>query len=495
MQLSSGRARRRPAPLRLAALGFALVLAGGFSADADGPPITGGHLVPPPPASGEPGALSHVHCEDGFAGPYPCRNIDLLAFMPRSALGAGPTENLNDIWGWTDPVTGHEYALVGRESGTSFVDVSDPEHPLYVGNLPTRTFSSAWRDIKTYHDHAFVVADRSPDHGMQVFDLNQLRGVTSPPVTFRPTAEYHGPGLGASFGGFLGSSHNLAIDEETGFAYAVGSNTCAAGLHMIDVRNPARPRFAGCFSADGYTHDAQCVVYRGPDSRFSGRELCFAANEDTLTIVDVQDKRRPAMLARAGYAGFGYTHQGWLTEDQRYFLLDDEFDELNDHHGTRTYIWDVRDVRQPLLIGTYTSPSPSTDHNLYVRGNLVYEANYRSGLRILDLAAVAEGRLTELAYFDVEPASDEAGFAGSWSSYPYFRSGVVVVSGIGTGLFVLAPFGHGEGHPAQTGGDPAGDPAPAPAPSADPGAPPPAPPAADPGGPAGHPGRRPDGGG
>ena len=238
-------------------------------------------------------------------------------------------------------MTGHEYALVGRESGTSFVDVSDPEHPLYVGNLPTRTFSSAWRDIKTYHDHAFVVADRSPDHGMQVFDLNQLRGVTSPPVTFRPTAEYHGPGFGGSFGGFLGSAHNLAIDEETGFAYVVGSNTCAAGLHMIDIRNPARPRFAGCFSADGYTHDAQCVVYRGPDGRFSGRELCFAANEDTLTIVDVQDKRRPAMLARAGYAGFGYTHQGWLTEDQRYFLLDDEFDELNDHHGTRTYIWDV----------------------------------------------------------------------------------------------------------------------------------------------------------
>lgn len=483
MSRSPGRSVRRLASTLLA-VGAALVVTSAVGAAGGGAALTGGHESPPAPPVGEPAALSHVHCENGFAGPYPCREIDLLAFMPRSALGAGPSENLNDIWGWTDPATGREYALVGRESGTSFVDVSDPEHPVYVGNLPTVAFSSAWRDIKTYRNHAFIVADGSPGHGMQVFDLNRLRGVASPPAVFTADANYHGPGFGASFGEALGSAHNLAIDEETGFAYVVGSDTCSAGLHMVDVRNPVRPRFAGCFGDDGYTHDVQCVAYRGPDARFAGREICFASNEDTLTIVDVGDKRRPAMLARAGYAGVGYTHQGWLTDDQRYFLLDDEFDELRTGHGTRTYIWDLADLRQPRLIGAYTSTSPATDHNLYVRGRYVYEANYRSGLRILDLAQVGAGRLTEVAYFDVEPASDAPGFAGAWSVYPFFRSGVVVVSGIGSGLFVLEPSAHGAARqrPGAGGDGPAAGPPPAPG-AADPLSP------GEPGGPRGRPGR------
>ena len=38
---------------------------------------------------------------------------------------------------------------------------------------------------------------------------------------------------------------------------------------MIDMHNPLVPTFAGCFSADGYTHDAQCINYDGPDTRLS----------------------------------------------------------------------------------------------------------------------------------------------------------------------------------------------------------------------------------
>jgi choice-of-anchor B domain-containing protein len=413
---------------------------GGDPAGGPGGIVAGPHETPPPPPDGEPTAMSHRHCEDGFAGPYPCRNVDLLSLVPRSAVGAGPVENLNDVWGWTDPETGREYALVGREAGVSFVDVTDPEHPVLVGSLATRTFASAWRDIKTYRNHAYIVADGSPGHGVQVFDLTRLRGASAAPRAFQATAEYIGPGFGLSLGFSLGSSHNIAIDEETGFAYVVGSNTCSGGLHMIDLSNPARPVFAGCFSADGYTHDVQCTVYRGPDGRYAGREICFAANEDTLTVVDVTDKGRPQMVSRTGYAGAGYTHQAWLTEDHRYLLLDDELDELDFGHGTRTYVWDVQSLGAPRMIGAHTAASPATDHNQYVRGGFTYQANYRSGLRILDLDHVAQGELEEVAYFDVDPSSDAPGFAGAWSVYPFFDSGTVVVTGIGTGLFVLRAF-------------------------------------------------------
>ncbi len=371
-------------------------------------------------------ALAATPCEGGFAGPYPCSNVDLQSFMPLAEIGGGSG---NDIWGWTDPLTGKEYALMGRTTGTSFVDVSDPVNPVYLGNLPTHTFSSTWRDVKVHANHAYIVSEAS-GHGMQVFDLTQLRNVSNPPVTFSNTSHY----------GNFGNAHNIVINEETAFAYAVGTSTCSGGLHMIDLSDPVAPSFSGCYSADGYTHDAQCVVFRGPTHRFHhGNELCFNSNEDTLTIVDVTNKSAPVQLARLPYTQSGYTHQGWLTEDHQYFLLDDELDETQFGHATRTRVFDVSDPSAPALVGSFDSSAAAIDHNLYLNGAYAFQANYRAGLRILDASDAANGVLVEEAFFDIYPSNDNASFNGAWSNYPYFASGNVIVSGIEQGLFVLRP--------------------------------------------------------
>ncbi len=378
-------------------------------------------------------AMATTQCVGGFAGAYPCSNIDLEAFLPLNQIGATSSQDeANDIWGWTDPVTGAEIAIIGTVFGTSFVDVSTPSAPVFLGELPTHgAFGSSWRDMKTYADHVFIVSEAN-QHGMQVFDLTQLRNVTNPPVTFAETKHYKK----------AASSHNIVINEDSGFAYIVGAsgkNSCSGGLHMVDISNPTNPQFAGCYSADGYTHDAQCVNYAGPDPDHQGKEICVNSNEDTVTIVDVTTKSNPVLLSRTGYAGAEYTHQGWFTDDQRYFLVDDELDEVNLGHNTRTRVFDLADLDAPVLVGSYDSANPAIDHNQYVKGNFSYQSNYRSGLRILDISGVATANLTEVAFFDVYPADDAPQFNGTWSNYPYFASGIVVVSGIEQGLFVLRP--------------------------------------------------------
>src|SRR5262245_57072958 len=206
-------------------------------------PLAFGHLEPIDPGPAQPGGpLSHIHCEDGAAADFACHGVDLLSQLPLSTFGAATA---NDVWGWTDPETGREIALLGLNNGTAFVDVSEPEAPVYLGLLPTQTVNSTWRGIKVYADHAFVVSE-APLHGMQVFSLARLRAVASPPVVFSADAWY---------GGF-GNAHNVVIDELSGFAYAVGTDTCGRGLHMIDIRTPLKPAFAGCYAEDGYTHDA-----------------------------------------------------------------------------------------------------------------------------------------------------------------------------------------------------------------------------------------------
>ena len=374
-------------------------------------------------------AQSITTCTGGVAGTYPCSNIDLMAFLPLAQIGGG---NGNDIWGWTDSTTGKEYAIMGLTNGTAFVDISDPVNPVYLGHLPPHTgvSGSSWRDIKTFNDHAFIGSE-ALNSGMQVVDLTQLRSIASPPVTLVETAFYLG----------FSSSHNIVINEDSGYAYGVGVNNgnCGGGLHFVDILNATNPLAAGCYSADGYTHDAQCVNYIGPDIDHQGKEICFAYNEDTLTVVDVSNKSSPTQISRTGYFEFGYTHQGWLSEDQAYLLMDDETDERNLGGPTRTLMWDVRDLDAPVYMGYHSGAASSIDHNQYILGDYSYQANYRSGLRILDISDIANGNLTEAAFFDVYPSSDSTNFNGAWSVYPYFASGNVIVSGIEQGLFILRP--------------------------------------------------------
>jgi len=381
-----------------------------------------------------------VACEDGTAGEFSCSDVDLLSFVPLQELGAGPASIANDIWGWTDPATGREYVLLGKSDGTAFVDITDPSNPVYLGELPLHEGAqeNLWRDVKTYADHAFIVADGAGAHGVQVFDLTQLREVTSAPETFSETAHYDG----------VFSSHNIVINEDTGFAYAVGNSgggPCGGGLHMIDVRDPRSPTFAGCYSdasiggfaGVGYTHDAQCVLYDGPDERYSGREICFHASISALAISDVTDKENPVAVAHADYPGVVAAHQGWLTEDKRYFFMGDELDEESGTvENTRTLVWDVAELDDPVLVREYYADTKAIDHNMYVRGDLLYQSNLMSGLRILDISDPENP--VEVAFFDTVPYDDDVtAFGGSWSNYPFFPSGVIAVSSWNEGLFIL----------------------------------------------------------
>lgn len=384
-------------------------------------------------------------CTGGLAGgQFPCNEIDLMSFMDKTEIGGTNSTNLNDIWGWTDPQTNNEYALVGLTNGTSFVNITNPENPVYIGRLPTQTNNSSWRDIKVYQNHAFIVSEAS-GHGMQVFNLEQLRNYNGSPTTFSNTAYYSE----------FGNAHNIFINEDTGFAYAIGTSTCGpGGLHIVDISTPSLPAKSACISDPntgrnntGYSHDVQCVIYDGPDSAYVGKEICFGSNETNVWIADVSTKSDDSSGAKTiGLGSYDnyYTHQGWLTEDHKYFIVNDELDENNNaYNNTRTLIWNVEDLTNPVVETTYFGPTPSIDHNNYIIGNKVYMSHYTSGLRVLDISDISSP--TEEAYFDVYPANNNTSFDGTWSNFPFYDSGLIAVTGIDEGLFILSPSGNEQG--------------------------------------------------
>ena len=371
--------------------------------------------------------LSGTPCDNGMAGIYPCQGYDLLA---KSSLETFGSEAANDNWGWVDHESGKEYVLSGLDDGTAFIDISDPKNPIFLGKLPTATTVSPWRDIKVYENHAFIVSE-APEHGLQVFDLTRLRLIDEFQI-FTSDARLTD----------FGNAHNIWINQESGYAYVFGSELYQGGPLFINITNPINPQVEGGYADDSYTHDAHIVTYDGPDNQYKGREILFGSNSDggennKIIIVDITDKSNPIRINSITYTNGGYTHQGFLSEDHRYFFLGDELDELQYGAPTQTRIFDLTSLSNSTLHVNYFGGVNAIDHNGYVKGNKFYLASYTAGLRVLDISQVQNKSIKEIGFFDTYPSNNNPKFNGVWSIYPFFESGIIAINDIDSGLFLV----------------------------------------------------------
>ncbi|WAC03893.1 choice-of-anchor B family protein [Lacinutrix neustonica] len=350
------------------------------------------------------------------------------------------------MWGWTDSQTGKEYAIIATTNSTAFVDVSDPVNPVFLGRIETAAGTNFWRDVKVYNNYAFIVADNVGSHGMQVFDLTILRNGVDPNLIFEGAQVLKYTGDGGSGDIVIGSCHNIVINESEGIAYLVGCGSAnGGGPIFVDISTPTSPTTLGDYTAAGYTHDAQVVTYNGPDTDHTGKQIFIGSNGNTdkVVIPDVTDKTNVTLINDFTYPQTAYAHQGWFTEDQRYFILGDEVDEQSFGNNTRTLVFDMIDLdadfSNAALLNTYTGPTLAIDHNGYVNGNKFYLANYRAGMRVLDVPTLlsSNNSASEIGFFDTYPSSNSANFNGAWSIYPYFASGNIIISDIERGLFVV----------------------------------------------------------
>lgn len=356
---------------------------------------------------------------------YASKGITLLGQISLQDFG---DTRASDMWGYVSP-SGREYALIGLQNSFSFVEVTDPSNPVIVAQIMGP--ESCWRDIKVYREYAYGVAD-STGEGIYIYDLT---GIDDGVVTLATISTVDN----------FRDSHNIAINPDSGFAYPCISNITpfGAGLVALDLKDPLNPQVAGLWlvSSPGIidVHDALIVNYT--EGVYAGREVAFVfAEQDALWIVDVTDKSNMFTLSSFRYDTVAYCHQGWLSEDRRYLFVDDELDEIDELvPTTTTYVFDVQDLEKPELVRTFTTGLTSSDHNLMVRGALLYEANYSSGLRVFNISDI--DNITEVGFFDTYPENDDVGAGGdgvgAWQVYTAMPSGIVMVSDRSRGLFIF----------------------------------------------------------
>jgi choice-of-anchor B domain-containing protein len=339
-------------------------------------------------------------------------NVQLLGWKTHTDFPGGNVSG-NDCWGYTAP-SGREYALIGLSHGTGFVEVTDPGAPVIV-DFESGPIS-LWRGVKTYSSYAYAVSEGGS--GIQVFDLG---AIDSGVVTLVNTV---------TTGGLTTATHTVAIDEVSGFLYRAGGGS--QGIVIYDLANPASPNFVGQWHTQ-YVHECDAITWDIPGPHF-GKQLvfCYMGYAGTFKILDTTNKGAITELATFAYPGAVYSHQGWLSSNKQVLYLDDEIDD-GSFGGARTRMIDVSNLAAPSYIGFF-SGTPSIDHNLYVKGNRIYESNYRSGLRVFDNTNPSAP--TQIGYFDTFPDDDALAYNSLWSNYPYFASGTIIGSDIERGLWV-----------------------------------------------------------
>ncbi|MFM7480907.1 MAG: choice-of-anchor B family protein [Planctomycetota bacterium] len=359
----------------------------------------------------------------GVADTFASSNINLRAWFPCNTFNSASASG-NDCWGYVSP-SGREYALMGLDNGTGFVEVTNPSQATLVKFMPkpASASSSLWRNVKTYQQYAYSVSEGGG--GIQIFDIS---GIDQGNVT----------DLGTVTTGGAAATHTMIINEQTGFLYRMGGGS--NGVRCYSLANPAQPTFVSSWNPK-YTHDG--AVFNWPIGPYAGKEIFLACGglnggqTDTgMDILDVTDKNNITVIGRATYSNAAFCHQVWISPDYKYAYINDEIDESNFGINCLTRIINIENLANPVSVGGFTNGLVSVDHNLYIKGNQLFASNYKTGLRVYDITN--RTNLSETAWFDTYPESDGTGYAGLWSNYPFLPSGTVLLSDIQRGLFVVS---------------------------------------------------------
>ncbi|MBF7072185.1 choice-of-anchor B family protein [Glaciecola sp. MH2013] len=385
-------------------------------------------------------------CVDGLAGEFPCSNMSLLSHVPVRELTPESTA-ANDIWGHVDLNTMKEYAIVGSRRAVSLVDVSDPVNPVVINNIFGQ--NTTWRDIKVlqyfnadmnkWEAYAYATAD-SASEGLTILNLsNPDDGMILVDRDLSDLSAHNIYISNVDYG--LNIQNSLALPQ----AHILGSSNGGGSLRSYLLTDPenirSTYRLPGATRAD-YTHDASSMLINDEraerdcvNASAAGCTVMLDFNEGTLRLWDHSNLNTSVELSSVSYPNAEYTHSGWWSEDRQYVLVHDELDEQRNSLNTTVHVFDVSDLNSPSLVSTWVGPTRAVDHNGFVRGNKYYMSNYERGVTVLDLSDPTAPR--EIGYFDTFPARTSAGFNGAWGVYPYLPSGIILVSDIQGGLYII----------------------------------------------------------
>lgn len=356
---------------------------------------------------------------------YPSQNINLVSMIhPNTGtVGVGTDDRrYNGCWGWKQPVTNKEYAIVGTSIGTYFIDISTPSSPsvsAFVGGRPNCT----WREIKTYQNYCYVVSDDGAPNTFQIIDMSQL------PSTV--TVVHNG-------GAYFERGHTIYIDGDKMYigsvTYTTGHTPNYSSMDVYSLATPTAPtllrRLSQDYPAITTVHDMfvkNDTVYAS--CGFQGLYI-YKFNPSNSTFTQIG--------SYTNYTGSAYNHSSWITANSKYLVFCDEVPA-----SLPIKLVDIQNINNIQPIQTFNPHPATTPHNPYIIGNnYAVVSCYQDGLNIYNIATPTTPFLA--GYFDTHPQGGfnvgnyfNADYRGNWGAYPYLPSGLIIALDMQNGVFIL----------------------------------------------------------
>jgi choice-of-anchor B domain-containing protein len=322
-----------------------------------------------------------------------------------------PEQTLANICGYAKD--GREYALLGASKGMIIMDVTNPDAPIELIQIPGP--DNLWKEIKVYQHYAYVTSEGGG--GLQIVDMSQL-----PNKNAIPYKSYTGDGALTN----LGRIHALHIDVPKGVVYCFGATgTLTDGAIMLDIKtDPWNPRYLGVVNKD-YIHDG-----------FAENDTLYAGHiyRGDMEIWYTGNKSNPVSLGRIK-TPTAFTHNVWLSNNHKYAFTTDE----NNNSFLGAYdVTDPSDIKFLDKI-SHNIGSGAVIHNTHILNDYAVSSYYTEGVTIHDVHR--PDNLVEVAHYDTYnlPINPNAPFEGAWGVYPFLPSGNLIISNIDEGLYILSP--------------------------------------------------------
>ncbi|MFN8145746.1 MAG: choice-of-anchor B family protein [Bacteroidia bacterium] len=346
------------------------------------------------------------------------QNINLLDSFNDPAVTAEPVYGIRyqSCYGWANPADGKEYGIIGSTSGTYILDVTDPTQIIQRDYVAGRHTDCIWHEYKVYDHYLYIISDDAGNNSLQIADLSYLPD--SVHVVYDGTSIFT-------------HAHTLYIEGSFLYVASVSTGSNYSTMNVYSLSNPASPqllrRLDQDYPAINQVHDMYVVhdtVYAS--CGYDGLHI-YKFNETTFHFSEIGNLTT--------YPDQGYNHSSFLSKDHSTLYMCDEVPS-----GLAVKVVDVTDIANPTTVHTFTSNVGVTPHNPYVKGDLLFLANYQDGLYVYDISTpsmpVQEG------YFDTHPQNPAGtypnpAYAGAWAAYADLPSGTILVSDMQYGLFTL----------------------------------------------------------
>jgi choice-of-anchor B domain-containing protein len=350
------------------------------------------------------------------------RNISLLSVWDDSMnVVPEPTYGIRyqGCTGWVDTSNGREYAVIGSSRpGTYIIEVTNPAAPVLRDYIPGigNANKSIWHEYQTFGKYLYIVSDDGGPNTFQIADMSYL-----------PDSVH----LVHNDSSIFKRSHTIFIDGNKLYCGSVDRvGAPDASMAVYSLANPQVPALLRMLNDDypfiSHVHDM-----------FVRNDTVYAScGTQGLYIYKFNSNNTFTQLGSLPNPSGNYNHSSFLNADGTVLINCDEVPA-----GIPVKLVDVTDITNPGIYTTFTSNVGATPHNPYIKDGKAIIAYYQDGVQIYNIDNPASP--FRIGYFDTHPQNvgnyPNPPYQGAWGAWPFLPSGVLLVSDMQMGLFVLDP--------------------------------------------------------